>query len=421
MHRSSYRNGTVRYYTKPVYLIQVLMIIAFIILPGCSFGGSNYNINSAVISKETRTVKDNVTNLDESQKLIGTQESAKLQGSNEIENSALDDQLEITFLDVGQADSILISQGQNHMLIDAGNNADADQVTNYLKNKGIIKLDYVIGTHAHEDHIGGLDAVISRFDIGKVLIPKQVSTTKTFEDVLMAIKNKNMKVTVPKAGDVYNLGKAKWTILAPNKEEYEDINNSSIVIRMTFGDNSFLFMGDAEELSEQEILANKLEVKSDLIKIGHHGSNSSTSSVFLKKVMPKYAVISVGKDNSYNHPDSLVLNRLKTFGAEVFRTDEFGTIIVTSDAHDIKFNKKASAKKEQAPPAGSEARDADSGAVKNLTEETESKEVTVYVTKTGGKYHLDGCKYLGKGKKAISLNNAKSQGYTPCSRCIKAQ
>jgi competence protein ComEC len=403
-----------RYFTRPVYLIAILLVISiFILLSGCSTDSNRFDTIPSPTLKTEVTPTDNNTSKennsanadDKPQELVTTEESV------------LDGQLEIAFVDVGQADSILISQGQYHMLIDAGNNADADLVVNYLKNKGISKLNYVIGTHAHEDHIGGLDAVINKFNIEKILMPKQANTTKTFEDVLVAIKNKDMKVTTPKVGDTYDLGKAKWTILAPKKEKYEDINNSSIVIRITFGNNSFLFMGDAEQLSEQEILSSNLEVKSDLIKIGHHGSTSSTTAQFLKKVSPQYAVISVGKDNSYGHPDNLILNRLKTFGVEVYRTDEVGTIIATSDGNVIKFDKKASAIKEQAPPVKNETAKAEPTTAANSPEKSQTKEITVYITSSGKKYHSDGCQYLKKSKTAISLESAKNRGYTPCSKC----
>lgn len=212
-----------------------------------------------------------------------------------------------------------------------------DNVVNYIKSQGISKLDYVIGTHPHEDHIGGLDAVINSFDIGKIFMPKQLSTTKTFEDVLIAIKNKGLKVTSPKVGDTYGLGQAQWTILAPSQESYEEANNSSIVIRLVFGNNSFMLTGDAEELSEKEILENSIDFKSDVLKVGHHGSSSSTSDAFLEAVDPKYAVISVGEGNSYGHPHVETIDKLNIQNIEVLRTDGLGTIIFTSDGNELSY------------------------------------------------------------------------------------
>ncbi|WP_136479167.1 ComEC/Rec2 family competence protein [Acetivibrio thermocellus] len=424
---------------RPAYFLQVLLIAGFMILSGCNADSGGYaNNRTTVMSEEIQADSSNSSEegnfvdaaetaepssaADNSQKSGDLQETVKSQKQDTIESNASNGRLEITFLDVGQADSILISQGQYHMLVDAENNADAEQVVNYLKNKGIRKLEYVIGTHGHEDHIGGLDEVIKSFEISKILMPKQINTTKTFEDVLVAIRNKGMKVTAPKVGDVYELGRAKWTVLAPGREEYENINNSSIVIRLTFGNNSFLFMGDAEELSEREILANNLEIKSDLIKIGHHGSSNSTTSEFLEKVSPKYAVISVGKGNDYGHPHTQTLDKLNAAGIQIYRTDISGTIIVTSDGKSITFDKKASPVKENAPPASdkpgvqTESSDSKSNISANNNAE-QSKEIVVYITKTGEKYHTGGCSYLRKSSIPVKLSDAKNRGYTPCSRC----
>ncbi len=241
-------------------------------------------------------------------------------------------ELKVHFLDVGQADSILIQEPSGKvMLIDAGNNSDADMMVNYINNLGIGKIDYVIGTHPHEDHIGGMDAVINTFDVGEVMMPKVSTNTKTFEEVLLSIKNKNLKITSPELGLDYKLGDATFTVLAPVSEKYESLNNYSIVINLNFGETGFLFMGDAEVDSEKDIIDTGINFASDVIKIGHHGSSTSSSGAFLKKVIPKYAVISVGADNEYGHPDSIILNRLKVMGVETLRTDRLGTIVFTSN------------------------------------------------------------------------------------------
>lgn len=250
----------------------------------------------------------------------------------------LEGDLEIHFIDVGQADSILIVQGEHNMLIDAGTNDAAQTVVDYINTQGIENFDYVIGTHPHEDHIGGLDNVITNFNIDTLLFPKATSNTKTFRDVVSAANEKGLKFTVPKVGSTYKLGDATFEVLAPNSEKYESTNNYSIVIKMTYGDNKFVFTGDAETLSENEILANNVDLSADLLKIGHHGSYTSTGARFLEAVNPKHAVISVGKDNSYNHPAKSVMERLKKNGIDVYRTDESGTIIATSDGTNITFN-----------------------------------------------------------------------------------
>lgn len=249
--------------------------------------------------------------------------------------------LQVHYIDVGQADSILILQGTHAMLIDAGNNDDYELVYKYLDKQGIKNLEYVIGTHPHEDHIGGLDYIINNFNIGKVILPKDAkSNTKTYTDVLKAISKKGLKAINPIPDTSFKLGEAVCTILAPNSSSYEDLNNYSVVVKIEFGDNSFLFEGDAEALSEMEMVKKGYDLKADVLKVGHHGSSSSTCAKFLAKVQPKYAVISVGKDNSYGHPQKGTMDRLKSSKVKVFRTDECGNIVALSDGKNITFNAK---------------------------------------------------------------------------------
>ena len=191
-------------------------------------------------------------------------------GCSSNSSVSVNNQLKVHFINVGQADSILIQQGNSSMLIDAGNNGDSENVKNYLSNQGITKLNYVIGTHPHEDHIGGLDYVINSFEIGKIYMPKATSTTKTFSDVVSAIKNKGMQITTPVPGDSFKLGQAECKILAPNSSSYEDLNNFYVVIKVTFGNNTFMFDGDAEKVSENEMINKGFDVKADVLKVGHH-------------------------------------------------------------------------------------------------------------------------------------------------------
>jgi competence protein ComEC len=245
--------------------------------------------------------------------------------------------LSVHFVDVGQADSILVqTPGGHNMLVDAGNNADADTVTSYLARQGVKKVDVLVGTHPHEDHIGAMDVVIERYPIGKIYMPKVSATTKTFKDVLLAIKDKGLKVSSPVPGNTIDLDPAvKVEILAPNSPRYKDLNNYSIVLKVTYGKTSFLLTGDAERESESEILAKGYNLKADLLKVGHHGSNSSTSAAFLKAVAPKFAIISVGADNKYGHPSQTTIKRLQRAGIKIYRTDLNGTIVATSDGQKI--------------------------------------------------------------------------------------
>ncbi len=311
-------------------------------------------------------------------------------------------ELKVHFLDVGQGDSIIITIGSDAVLIDAGDRDSGSTVVNYLKKQGVGKLKYLILTHPHADHIGGAVEVINAFEIEKIIMPKVEHTTRTFENLLETIKSKGMKITTPIPGDGYELGSAGFKILAPNSSSYKSLNDYSVVIRLTFGNTAFLFTGDAESTSESQILSKNFEVKSDVLKVGHHGSASSTSERFLKSVSPKYAVISVGRGNSYGHPTQEVLERLNSYGVKIYRTDEEGIIVATSDGTNITFDKEASTITAGSAP---------------FQPETENKEETVYITKTGSKYHRENCKYLKSSKIPVSLEKAKADGYEPCKVC----
>ena len=257
-------------------------------------------------------------------------ELANNSNKQKVEFVAQEDLL-IDFIDVGQADSILIRNQDKTMLIDAGTNEAGETVVTYLQNLGINKIDYLIGTHPHEDHIGGLDDVINHFNIGQIYMPKIETTTKTFEDVLDAIENKNLTVTSPNKGDKIEIGQAVGTFMTEPILDKDNLNLSSLVVRLEFGNNSFLFMGDAEKENEETINWNK----TDVLKVGHHGSNTSTSESFLNQVKPQCSIIMVGKDNSYNLPTQETIDKLNTIGSEIYRTDENGTIQSISDGNTI--------------------------------------------------------------------------------------
>lgn len=243
--------------------------------------------------------------------------------------------IKITYLDVGQGDSILIQIENENMLIDAGNNTDGKGIVDYLNNEKITKFKYVFGTHAHEDHIGGLDDIILNFDIEHFYMPNVISTTKTFEDVLDALEEKQYSFETPSIGDEYTLGGAKIDIIYVGDENSKNLNNTSIVLKLTYKNAKFLFTGDLE--SDVEKLLLDKDIKSDILKVAHHGSNTSSSEEFIKKVNPSISVISVGKNNSYKHPKKSTLDILEKYDSKVLRTDELGTIIVTSDGYQVNY------------------------------------------------------------------------------------
>lgn len=261
------------------------------------------------------------------------------QNNNQNQNDYINtnnDLLKVHYLDVGQGDSIFIELPNNEtMLIDAAESYQSENIINYLKNLNYQKIDYVIGTHPHTDHIGGLKDIINTFEIGKIYMPKVASTTKTYESLLMAIKDKNLKINTAKAGtSIIDTDALKINILAPNNSIYTELNNYSVVTKITYGTTKFLFMGDAEKLSENEIKEN---VTADVIKIGHHGSNTSSSIDFIKKVNAKYGIISVSLNNKYNLPKEETITNWENSGTKIYLTSTNGTIRASSDGTNIKI------------------------------------------------------------------------------------
>lgn len=238
----------------------------------------------------------------------------------------------VSFIDVGQADSVLIRNGNYNMLIDAGNNEDGEKLVNYFKSLGIEEFTYVFATHPHEDHIGGMDDIINNFKIDNYYMSNKLSTTKTFMDVLDALDRRNLKYTVPNKGDTLKLGDANIKVIYPGDDK-SNINDSSIVLKITYGKNSFLLTGDATSNVERKIYNE--DIKSDVLKVAHHGSSYSSTDVFLDRVKPYYAVISVGKNNIYNHPSNKTLEKLNKRNIKVYRTDLDGTITFTSDGENL--------------------------------------------------------------------------------------
>ncbi|MFW6016034.1 MAG: ComEC/Rec2 family competence protein [bacterium] len=377
---------------------------------------NNASKNKTEISDDLNSEKDNINTKNKSKGLnIDNKEETK-------------EPLSIHFLDVGQADCILIKSGNESMLVDAGNRADDEYIYSYLKDQNINELKFLVGTHPHEDHIGSMSMVLENFEVGQILMPKAIATSQTYENLIETIQNQGKKVKSPMVSDTFKLGEAIIYVLAPNSSEYQDINNYSIVLKVVHGKNSFLLTGDAEDVSELEMLNNNLDVEANVLKVGHHGSHSSTSNAFLDAVEPEYAVICAGKDNRYGHPHDEVIYKLNNAGIEIYRTDEAGTIIATSDGETIKFDKKASPVKINAPPNNNDSTDEDGtvGDKDDFNNTTEDEEKThqldpnwegVFLTETGSKYHDYGCRFLDESAIPITTESAIEQGYEPCGVC----
>ena len=320
--------------------------------------------------------------------------------------------MRVHFIDVGQADSAFIELGNGQtMLIDAGRSGG--DVVDYIRNLQYETIDYVVASHPHDDHIGGMATVLNSFNIGKMYMPKQAHTISAFTNMLDVIENKDIDLYTAKAGtNILSSGNINIDVLAPFSESNSNLNNASAVVRITYGKTVMLFTGDAEHVIENQLLNSGIDA--DVLKVGHHGAGSASSSSFIKAVSPEVAVISVGEGNSYGHPHADTLAILNEVGAKIYRTDEQGTIVITADQNKkITVDKKASTVKENAPPVVVQT---PLDKVQDEPSVSDNQSQVVYRTRTGKKYHRAGCSYL-KSIIETTVSEAQSMGLGPCSRC----
>ncbi|MGN0477158.1 MAG: ComEC/Rec2 family competence protein [Ruminococcus sp.] len=327
------------------------------------------------------------------------------------------DGFEVSYIDVGQGDSIFIGCNGESMLIDAGENEEGNTVVNYIKSTGTTKLKYAVGTHPHSDHIGGMDTVMEEIPADYFICPEIDYDTKTWDDVLDVVEDNNTELIYAQRGKSYTLGDSTFTILSPGKNGiYSDCNNYSVVIKADYKDTSFLFTGDAEDIVEEEMINNSCDLSADVLKVGHHGSTSSTTEEFLKKVNPKYAVISCGKDNKYGHPHDETLEKLEDANVTVHRTDEEGTVVAQSDGKSISFT---DASNKSAPKTYNTKSTKSSSTV----ETAQSEQEEVYIgNKNSKKLHKKDCSSVvamnEKNKVYFSSKkDALNKGYSPCNNC----
>lgn len=319
----------------------------------------------------------------------------------------------VHFIDVGQGDSIFIELPDGEtMLIDAGESDQGDKVVTYIYSQGYDSIDHVVASHPHSDHIGGLPDVLGSFNIGNFYMTSAASSTVTYEKMLTAVQNCGADVYDVTAGDtLLDSGNLLVEVVAPKAIDSDEQNNNSVVIKLTYGDNKFLFAGDAEKSEEDGIWTN---IKCDVLKVGHHGSDSSTSENFLKKVEPTYAVISCGLGNSYGHPTDKVLKRLYERNINTYRTDLQGTIVFTSDGSEISVSVNPS---EYTPPVETTT------AVTKPQETPSQSSGTTYILNTNTKkIHYSYCssvKTMKESNKAYTedYDGAIAAGYVPCKRC----
>ena len=307
--------------------------------------------------------------------------------------------LAVHYLDVGQADCILLQCDGANMLIDGGNVEDSDLVVAYLLEQNVTALDYVVNTHAHEDHVGGLPGVLAVFETKNVWCPVTEYSSSCFRDFVKYADQQELELILPEPGSRYALGGATVTVLGP-VEDYTDTNDTSIVLRVDYGLTGFLFTGDAETQSENDILDTGRNVAATVLKVGHHGSDTSSGYRWLRAVQPEYAVIQVGEDNTYDHPHDVILSRLRDADAVVYRTDLQGHIVCRSDGQAVSFETQKSAP------------------VTNPT-----AKIDVFIgNRNSKKFHLETCSGIPGEKNRVvfeSYDDAVDAGYEPCSRCMK--
>ena len=342
--------------------------------------------------------------------------------------------LKIEFFDVGQGDSALLTCDGASMLIDGGPKEASSFVFSALKKRGIQKLDYLVATHAHEDHIGGLAAAPHAADIGRAFSPVLTDTTEAFRDLVKALGEKNVSLEVPAAGDVLPLGSASVEILGPVSAQADNKNNTSIVLRVTYGQTHFLFTGDAEREEEETILNSGRSVQADVLKVGHHGSSTSTSYLWLRTVDPEYAVISCAQGNSYGHPHDEVTSRLRDAGTELRRTDQCGTITCVSDGTVISFSSEKTPSGDPYAPGsgvstsgkktGQKAASGKEGSAVSSVPSGTGSGTSGYILNISSRiFHLPDCSSVKKmkdhNKKEFhgTRDEAIAQGYKPCGNC----
>ena len=310
--------------------------------------------------------------------------------------------LTVRFLDVGQADSALLECGGDFMLIDGGNVDDSSYVVSALARCGVRTLRYVFNSHCDEDHCGGLAGVLAKYPAERVFSSTASYDSRAFSDFVKYAGQQGRRIEIPAPGDTLTFGDARITILAPLRD-YGNNNDNSIVLRVDYGQTSFLFTGDAGLAPEDELVESGAGLSATVLKVGHHGSRHSTGYVFLREVMPQYAVISVGTGNDYGHPTGEAMSRLRDAGTTLFRTDLQGTVTAVSDGKTVTFTTERQADPLSVNPTLKDA-------------------PTCYIgNQNTGVFHSDRCESLPGEKNRVSFDtywDALDAGYTPHKSCL---
>lgn len=336
--------------------------------------------------------------------------------------------MQVHFIDVGQGDATLVICDGEAMLIDAGDNTKGTKIQSYMSKQGVKNLKYLVLTHPDADHIGAADVIVTKFDIANVFMSDYTKDNQTYRELIQALDNKNYKWSTPDVGSTYTLGSATFTIIVPNKQ-YEDPNNASVGLLLQNGDNKFLFTGDAEEDAEADIVANGINIDCDVYKAGHHGSKTASTKVLLDAATPEFVVVSCEEGNSYGHPHAEVMNNFRSMGMKLFRTDEQGSIVATSNGTEITWNCapteswKAGESTESANTSSANTGNTTkaSEAAENELETEQAQDEYVIGNKNTKAFHRPTCSRLPKPKNQVIFNSredALAAGYdNPCDYC----
>ena len=421
------------------------VLTALVMLTGCT---ANAPVSSENASSSSGFSSENASSSSGFSSEVSAEgssygETQSVTQENDNVNNIDSDEMKVHFIDVGQGDSIFIELPDDKtMLIDASEREYADRITTYIYSCGYNSLDYVVATHPHSDHIGGMADVIGSFSVGNVILSPATHTTKTYTNMLTAIDQSGAKVTLGTGGtEIFSDGDLSAVVIAPVTEDYSNLNNSSVMIMLTYGEKKFLFTGDAEEEEERTVTA---DVKCDVLKVGHHGSSTSTGNAFLTAANPEYAVISCGTGNSYGHPHTETIDKLKKAGINIYRTDLQGDIVMTCDGKNITVNVSPSndggASSAESKPETTKVTTTTAATTKAVTTKATTTAVRTtpapvtqapaenpvsysYVLNTNTmKIHRAGCSYVNQMSEANKsytndYDGAIAMGYVPCKRC----
>ena len=383
--------------TKLLSLILILTML---------FSLTACNSNEVITGNNTPDSVSSVTNIPTQSKDSPTEDE---ENSNKIIPDS-NSKFEVHFIDVGQADAALVFSDDETMLIDGGNPQDSSLIAAYLKRYNISHLNYIVCSHAHDDHVGGLPGALSVATVDAVYAPKTENDIKAYRSFKSKVAAQGLSITNPSPGDTFQFGSSTVLFLGPVHENVSDLNDTSIVMKITYGDTSFLFTGDAERDEEQSILAQNYDLSATVLKVGHHGSGDSTTYPFLREIMPEYGIISVG-ENNYGHPTEETLSRLRDANVKVYRTDMQGDIIVSSNGKTVSVKtvrnqniETNTTVKEDVPTAA------------NIPDNVQ----TYIGNKNTKKFHLPSCYSLPYEKNRIYFNSrsdAVNSGYSACGNC----